>query len=95
MDIFATKNIITEYARQIDRGLLARAEIATAKLYATEMVSRMMDWCIQVHGAIGLTNEMRHEAGYRFARTMRIPDGPGEILPRTIAMELREDRLAL
>lgn len=93
MDIFAAKNIVTTCAERVDQGQPARAEIAMAKAYATEMLSRVMDRCIQVHGAMGLTNEVRLEAGYRFARTMRIPDGTGEIQRRTIAQELLKDRL--
>ena len=93
MDIFAAKSIIMTCAKRIDQGQSARAEIAMAKAYATEMLSRVMDRCIQVHGGIGLTNEVRLEAGYRFARTMRIPDGTGEIQRRTIAQELLKGRL--
>ncbi|MGH8788069.1 MAG: acyl-CoA dehydrogenase family protein [Cupriavidus necator] len=42
----------------------------------------------QIHGGMGLTNELRLEAGYRWARTMRIPDGTSEIQRRTIARRL-------
>jgi acyl-CoA dehydrogenase len=37
---------------------------------------------------MGLTNELRLEEGYRFTRTMRIPDGTSEIQRRTIARDL-------
>jgi acyl-CoA dehydrogenase len=95
MDIFAAKSIVMNCARRVDLALPTRAEIAIAKAYATEMLSRVMDRCIQVHGAMGLTNEVRLEAGYRFARVMRIPDGTGEIQRRTIAQELLKDRLRM
>jgi acyl-CoA dehydrogenase len=95
MDIFAAKSIVMNCAKRVDRGMSVRAEIAIAKAYATEMLSRVMDRCIQVHGAMGLTNEVRLEAGYRFARVMRIPDGTGEIQRRTIAQELLKDRLTI
>jgi acyl-CoA dehydrogenase len=95
MDIFAAKSIVMNCARRVDLAMPARAEIAIAKAYATEMLSRVMDRCIQVHGAMGLTNEVRLEAGYRFARVMRIPDGTGEIQRRTIAQELLKDRLRI
>ena len=94
MDIFAAKSVLMNCAQRLDRGMTARAEIAITKAYATEMLSRTMDRCIQIHGGMGLTNEVRLEAGYRFARTMRIPDGTGEIQRRTIAQELMKDRLA-
>jgi acyl-CoA dehydrogenase len=52
------------------------------------MLNRVMDRSVQVHGAMGLTNELRLEEGYRLARQMRIPDGTGEIQRRTIARQL-------
>jgi acyl-CoA dehydrogenase len=52
------------------------------------MLGRVMDRSIQIHGGMGLTNELRLEEGYRFARVMRIPDGTGEIQRRTIARQL-------
>lgn len=58
------------------------------KAFGTEMLSRVMDRCIQVHGAMGLTNELRLEEGYRLARVMRIPDGTSEIQRRVIASRL-------
>jgi len=94
MDVFAAKTIVMACAQRLDDGQEARAEIAIAKAYATEMLSRVMDRCIQVHGGMGLTNELRLEAGYRFARIMRIPDGTGEIQRKTIARELLRGGLA-
>jgi acyl-CoA dehydrogenase len=58
------------------------------KAFSTEMLGRVMDRSIQIHGGMGLTNELRLEEGYRFARVMRIPDGTGEIQRRTIARQL-------
>jgi acyl-CoA dehydrogenase len=43
---------------------------------------------MQVHGGMGLTNELRLEQGYRFTRSMRIPDGTSEIQKRTVARDL-------
>lgn len=45
--------------------------------------SRVVDKAIQVHGAIGLTNELRLEEAYRWARVPCIPDGTAEIQRRT------------
>jgi acyl-CoA dehydrogenase len=63
-------------------------EVSMVKAFGTEMLGRVMDRCMEVHGAMGLTNELRLEAGYRFARLCRIPDGTSEILRRTIATRL-------
>jgi acyl-CoA dehydrogenase len=88
MDVFAAKAMLMGCAWRLDGGRPARGEIAMVKCFATEMLFRVMDRCIQVHGAMGLTNELRLEAGFRYARTMRIPDGTAEIQRRTIATEL-------
>lgn len=89
MDIYAARSMLADCARSPVRGT-----VAMVKAYATEMLSRVTDRCIQVHGAMGLSNELRLEAGYRFARTMRIPDGTAEIQRRTIAAELLNGNLA-
>ncbi|WP_137391683.1 acyl-CoA dehydrogenase family protein [Rhodoligotrophos defluvii] len=95
MDVFAAKSMLLNCAARIDAGLPARGEIAMVKCFATEMLSRCMDRAIQVHGAMGLTNELRLEAGYRFARIMRIPDGTAEMQRRTVATELLRGRLEI
>lgn len=95
MDVFAAKSMLLNCAARIDAGLPARGEVAMVKCFATEMLSRCMDHAIQVHGAMGLTNELRLEAGYRFARIMRIPDGTAEIQRRTVAAELLKGTLAI
>lgn len=95
MDIFAAKNMLWNCAWRLDNDLPARGEIAMVKCFATEALFRVMDRCIQVHGAMGLTNELRLEAGFRFARIMRIPDGTAEIQRRTIAAELLSGGLVI
>lgn len=88
MDIFAARSMLMNSAWRVESGSEARAEIAMTKAYATEMLSRVVDRCIQVHGGMGLTNEVGLQALYRLARPMRIYDGTAEIQRRTIATEL-------
>ena len=87
-DIYASKSMIQNCAWRVDNGLPANKETSMVKLHATEMLNRVMDRCIQVHGGMGLTNELRLEDGYRFSRMLRIPDGTSEIQRKTIAREL-------
>jgi acyl-CoA dehydrogenase len=93
MEIFAAKSTVMNCAWRIEQGSPARAEIAIAKAYATEMLSRAIDRCMQVHGGMGMTNELGLQAVYRIARTMRVYDGTAEIQRRTIALELLNDAL--
>jgi acyl-CoA dehydrogenase len=88
MDIYAVKSMVRHCAWLVDQGRPATKEVSMVKAASTEAACRVFDRCIQVHGAMGLTNELRLEEGFRFARTMRIPDGTSEIQRRTIARRL-------
>jgi acyl-CoA dehydrogenase len=88
MDIYAVKSLVARTAWLVSTGQPTVKETSIAKAAATEMLGRVMDSAMQVHGAMGLTNELRLEEGYRFARTLRIPDGTSEIQRRTIARRL-------
>ncbi|MGO4839564.1 acyl-CoA dehydrogenase family protein, partial [Rhizobiaceae sp. 2RAB30] len=52
MDIYAAKNMLLNCAWRVDSGASARGEVAMVKCFSTEMLSRCMDRCIQVHGAM-------------------------------------------
>jgi acyl-CoA dehydrogenase len=88
VEIYAAETMLLDCARKLERGERALAETSMVKLHCTEAANRVFDRCMQVHGGMGLTNELRLEAGYRFTRSMRIPDGTSEIQRRTIAREL-------
>jgi acyl-CoA dehydrogenase len=87
-DIYAAETMLMDCAVKLERGERALAELSMVKLHCTEAANRVFDRCMQVHGGMGLTNELRLEEGYRFTRSMRIPDGTSEIQRRTIAREL-------
>lgn len=95
MDIYAVKALVGRTAWLVASGEKAIKETSITKAAATEMLGRVMDRSMQVHGAMGLTNEMRLEEGLRFARTLRIPDGTSEIQRRTIARRLLDGDVAL
>jgi acyl-CoA dehydrogenase len=88
MDIYAVKSMIRHCAWLVDEGQAATKEVSIVKAASTEAAVRVFDRCMQIHGGMGVTNELRLEAGYRFVRTMRIPDGTSEIQRRTIAKRL-------
>jgi acyl-CoA dehydrogenase len=88
MEIYAAKNMVLNCAWQLDEGRKPIKELSMVKAYATEMLFRVMDRAIEVHGAMGLTNELKLEEGLRLARILRVPDGTGEIQRRTVARRL-------
>lgn len=75
-------------AWRLDQGLPANREIASAKLYASEMLARVTDEAIAVHGGMGLMNDLPLERFWRDARVERIWDGTSEIQRHIIAREL-------
>ena len=88
LDIYSAETMLIDCATRLERGDGALAELSMVKLHCTEAANRVFDRCMQVHGGMGLTNELRLEEGYRFTRSMRIPDGTSEIQRRTIARDL-------
>jgi acyl-CoA dehydrogenase len=75
-------------AWRLDQGLPANREIASAKVYATEMLARVTDRAIQVHGGMGLMDDLPLERFWRDARVERIWDGTSEIQRHIIARDL-------
>ncbi|MFD1880493.1 acyl-CoA dehydrogenase family protein [Paracoccus pacificus] len=75
-------------AWRLDQGLPANREIASAKLYASEMLAHVTDAAIQVHGGMGLMDDLPLERFWRDARVERIWDGTSEIQRHIIAREL-------
>ena len=66
-------------AWRLDQGLPANREIASAKLYASEMLARVTDSSLQIFGGMGLMDDFPIERFWRDARVERIWDGTSEI----------------
>ncbi|MDE2791529.1 MAG: acyl-CoA/acyl-ACP dehydrogenase [Paracoccaceae bacterium] len=75
-------------ADRLDQGLLANREIASAKLYASEMLAFVTDAALQIHGGMGLMSDLPLERFWRDARVERIWDGTSEIQRHIISREL-------
>lgn len=79
-------------AWRLDQEKEANREIASAKLYATEMLARVTDTTLQVYGGMGLMDDFPIERFWRDARVERIWDGTSEIqrhiISRTIFRKL-------
>ena len=75
-------------ADRLDKKLPANREIASAKLYASEMLARVTDAAIQLHGGMGLMDDFPLERFWRDARVERIWDGTSEIQRHIISRDL-------
>ena len=71
-----------------DQGTATDADIAMAKLKATEMLAMVADEAIQIHGGMGLMDELPLERIWRDARIERIWDGTSEIQRHIIARSM-------
>ena len=87
-EIDAADLLTLSAADRLDRELPANREIASAKLYASEMLARVTDAAIQLHGGMGLMNDYPLERFWRDARVERIWDGTSEIQRHIISRDL-------
>ncbi|MBX6373042.1 MAG: acyl-CoA dehydrogenase family protein [Acetobacteraceae bacterium] len=58
---------------------VARREIAEIKVAVPAMACQVVDWAIQAHGGGGVTDDFGLAQMYKYARTLRIVDGPDEV----------------
>jgi len=87
-EIDAADLLTLSAAWRFDQGLPVNREIASAKLYASEMLARVTDQAIQVYGGMGLMNDLPLERLWRDSRVERIWDGTSEIQRHIIGREL-------
>ncbi len=87
-EIDAAEWLTLSSAWRLDQGLPANREIASAKVYASEMLARVTDEAIAIYGGMGLMNDLPLERFWRDARVERIWDGTSEIQRHIISREL-------
>ena len=75
-------------AWRLDQGLPANREIASAKVFASEMLAHVTDASLQVFGGMGLMGDFPIERFWRDARVERIWDGTSEIQRHIISRDL-------
>ena len=75
-------------AWRLDQGFDANRQCAQAKLYASEMLARVTDEALQIHGGMGLMDDLPLERLWRDARVERIWDGTSEIQRHIISRDL-------
>ena len=87
-EIDAADLLTLSAANKLDRKEPSNREIASAKLFASEMLSRVTDQAIQIHGGMGLMDDLPLERFWRDARVERIWDGTSEIQRHIISRDL-------
>jgi acyl-CoA dehydrogenase len=86
--IKASELMLLEAAWKYDAGTVTDADMAMAKLKATETLAMVADEAIQIHGGMGLMEELPLERIWRDARVERIWEGTSEIQRHIISRAL-------
>ncbi|HYK97132.1 MAG TPA: acyl-CoA dehydrogenase family protein [Candidatus Acidoferrales bacterium] len=90
-EIHAARLMVYDAAARADAGERITQRAAMAKLFATEMLGRVADAAVQVHGGMGYMRELWIERAYRDARITRIYEGTSEVQRMVIAGALLEN----
>jgi len=93
-ELFAAKSMLLESARMYDQNPRGKRNnalsmaAASTKLFCTEMVGRVADRAVQIHGGAGYISEYKVERFYRDVRLLRLYEGTSEIQKIIIAKHL-------
>lgn len=83
-------NLMTLHcASMLEQGLdkEARPYSSMAKNHVAKVLCQVLDDAIQMHGALGFSEDMPFSLWYRFARSARIADGPDEVHDVVVARD--------
>ncbi|WP_298370100.1 acyl-CoA dehydrogenase family protein [Azospirillum sp.] len=87
-EAYAARCMVTETARRRDAGQNVNTDAACCKLFATEMVGRVADRAVQIHGGAGYIADYGVERFYRDVRLFRIYEGTTQIQQLVIARNM-------
>lgn len=93
-EAFAARCMIEETARRRDAGRPVTTDVACCKMYASEMVGRVADRAVQIHGGAGYMAEYAVERFYRDVRLFRIYEGTTQIQQVLIARNMIREATA-
>lgn len=78
----------TAYAMEREGAKAAKEEISTIKFFVAKVMMDVLDKAIQVHGALGITDDTLLSFWYRHERASRIYDGPDEVHKSALAKSI-------
>jgi acyl-CoA dehydrogenase len=86
-EILAARLMVLHTAQKIDQegSRAARVEVSLIKFYVANVLQQVLDRAIQVHGALGITEDSLLSHWYRHERGARIYDGPDEVHKTVVA----------
>jgi len=91
ISVYAGRQMLHHTAWCRDQKQKVTQQAAMVKVYCTEMVNRVADSALQIHGGMGYMKECPIERIYRDMRLFRIFEGTSEVQRMVIARELLKD----
>jgi len=88
MEIEAARSLLYKAAWLKDNGKPFKKEASMAKLYCSEVMYRVVNHAVQLHGGYGLMEEYKVARFYRDQKLLEIGEGTSEIQRTVIAREL-------
>ena len=70
-----------------------KEDISTIKFFVADVLMKVIDRAIQVHGALGITDDTLLSFWYRHERGARIYDGPDEVHKSALARSILKNYL--
>ncbi|MFL2510743.1 MAG: acyl-CoA dehydrogenase family protein [Candidatus Neomarinimicrobiota bacterium] len=94
-EINASRLMVLDAAKKIDNegAYAAKVEISTIKFYVAQVLQNVLDRAVQVHGALGMTDDTPLASLYRHERSARIYDGADEVHKTRVAKEIMKKYL--
>jgi acyl-CoA dehydrogenase len=90
-EAYAARCMVIDAARKRDEGRDITVEASASKLFSTEMVGRVADRAVQIHGGSGYIQEYAVERFYRDVRLFRLYEGTSQIQQIVIAKRMLKD----
>ncbi|WP_430334838.1 acyl-CoA dehydrogenase family protein [Rhodococcus sp. ACT016] len=88
IEIEAGRTMVDRALEELDDGVLTPADAAKVKVFTTELLSRVVDRCLQLHGGYGFMSEYQISRMYADARVTRIFAGTTEVCKSIISKSL-------
>ena len=94
-EINASRLMVLDAAKKIDSegAYASKVEISTIKFYVAQVLQNVLDRAVQVHGALGMTDDTPLASLYRHERSARIYDGADEVHKSRVAKEIMKKYL--
>ena len=87
-ETYAGRCVVIDCARRFDAGERIVQQVASCKLFCSEMVGRVADRAVQIHGGAGYMQDYPVEHFYRDVRLFRLYEGTSQIQQIIIAREM-------